>query len=89
MRDLHRTNGAQQLSNIAKTLQGETTSMQDQETHDRLLSLMNQLHANPLNNIAQLEAIVLEAKVSHFSIMCSLVCLPVNALVSWCIPVNA
>ena len=63
--------------------------MQDEETHGRLLALMSQLQGNPLNNIAQLEQTILEAKVSHLSVMCSLVCLPVNEIVSWCIPINA
>lgn len=76
VRDLHRAEGAQQSSSIATMLQGEITSMQDQETRGRLLALMSQLQANPLNNIAQLEETVLEAKVSHLSLMYSLVCLP-------------
>ena len=77
--NLHRAEGAQQSSSIATKLEVEIVSIQDEEIHGQLLALMSQLQGNPVNNIAQLEQIVLEAKVSHLSVIRSLVCRPFNA----------
>lgn len=65
VRDLHRCEGAQQTFNMATMIQSEISSLQDQETRDRILALMSKFPAKPLKDIAQLEKDVAEAKVKH------------------------